>query len=41
MVVLCVCYVLVTGVAVGVCLGLGSVKFFLSSFPFLLFCAYR
>lgn len=41
MVVLCVCYVLVTGVAVGVCLGLGSVKYFLSSFPFLLFCAYR
>eukprot|EP00752_Nemacystus_decipiens_P007394 g6612.t1 len=40
MVVLCVCYVLVTCVAVGVCLGLGSVKYFLSSFPFLLFCAY-
>lgn len=41
MVALCVCYVLVTGIAVSVCLGVGNVKYFLSSFAFLLFCAYR
>ncbi|CBN76258.1 hypothetical protein Esi_0422_0021 [Ectocarpus siliculosus] len=40
MVALCVCYVLVTGIAVSVCLGVGNVKYFLSSFAFLLFCAY-
>ncbi|CAM9140541.1 unnamed protein product [Pylaiella littoralis] len=40
MVVLCLCYVLVTSIAVGACLGLGSVKHFLSSYAFLLFCAY-
>ncbi len=40
-VVLCLCYVVVTGIAVGVCLGLGSVKYFLSSVAFLLFCGYR
>lgn len=41
MVALCVCYVLVTVIAISVCLGVGNVKYFLSSFAFLLFCAYR
>ncbi|CAM9147760.1 unnamed protein product [Choristocarpus tenellus] len=43
MLVLCLCYVLVTGLAVGVCMGVGGttedINFF-SSFAFFVFCAY-
>lgn len=39
--VLCLCYLLVTVVAVSVCLGLWSVDYFFSSMAFLFFCAYR
>lgn len=40
-IVLGLCYLMVTSLAISVCLGLGGVEYFFTSFAFLLFCAYR